>query len=73
MGPTLPSSSPRRPPPSSSHPSPFSRSTHDKSPNATVAIGIMGYYKPEYLLTRRATEKTDVFNFDAVDEIESED
>ncbi|KAA0049784.1 L-type lectin-domain containing receptor kinase VIII.1 [Cucumis melo var. makuwa] len=30
---------------------------HDKSLDATVAIDTMGYYAPEYFLTRRATKK----------------
>ncbi|XP_008789069.2 L-type lectin-domain containing receptor kinase VIII.1-like [Phoenix dactylifera] len=39
---------------------------HDKSPDATVAAGTMGYFAPEYLLTGRATERTDVFSFGAL-------
>ncbi|KAG2616138.1 L-type lectin-domain containing receptor kinase VIII.2-like [Panicum virgatum] len=39
---------------------------HGESPDATTAAGTMGYLAPEYLLTGRATEGTDVFSFGAL-------
>uniref|UniRef100_A0A9I9CJX8 Protein kinase domain-containing protein n=1 Tax=Cucumis melo TaxID=3656 RepID=A0A9I9CJX8_CUCME len=42
------------------------QSTHDKSPDATIAVGTMGYEAPEYLLIGRATKKTDMFSFGVI-------
>ncbi|OQU77305.1 L-type lectin-domain containing receptor kinase VIII.2 [Sorghum bicolor] len=39
---------------------------HGESPDATAAAGTMGYLAPEYLLSGRATECTDVFSFGAL-------
>ncbi|KAK3137620.1 hypothetical protein QOZ80_5BG0454720 [Eleusine coracana subsp. coracana] len=39
---------------------------HGASPDATAAAGTMGYLAPEYLLTGRATEATDIFSFGAL-------
>ncbi|CAM0958086.1 unnamed protein product [Alopecurus aequalis] len=39
---------------------------HGASPDATAAAGTMGYLAPEYMLTGRATDATDVFSFGAL-------
>ena len=39
---------------------------HGTDPHTTHVVGTMGYLAPEYMLTGRATEATDVFSFGAL-------